>query len=402
VQQSVNDLDLPFIKNIDTKKHNINQNLQISKDSWIAKNYIGYSILSHEDCSSILKDSRWHSALGLLMELNPNMSTSMKERRKKGLGSLNDEAHNKIKKLITPAFNSSYINQIRPFMKEVIENLIEPYLSLGEVDLQKDIFFYYPIPIICKVLGIPKVDLELFSNWSKILFNIFNLSGEFDQTLIENAQKEFDLYSLNLIEEKRKNKTNDLLSQLIEAEESGDRLSSENLIMLIEIIIASGIDTTRSQLGLAMKLLLDNPELINIIKKDNTKVSFILSELIRSDTVLRGTLRVASENIVYRGILFPKGTLVYVNIVMSNLDEEIFEDPLTINLDRHNTHKSLSFGAGIHYCLGHALGRAELEEALIVIINKIDNIKLSGEITNLPKTSIINGYQSIPITFDKV
>lgn len=396
----VTDLNLPFIKSVINKKEEINNILEIAKDNWLAKNPIGYVVITQEHCSAILKDQRWHSAVGLLSEINPNLSDKFKKRRQRGLLALDGEAHARIKRLVIPAFTNSVSDHLRPFMHELMESLLQPYLDKGKMDIQKDVFHYYPIPILCKLFGIPDSDWELFSNWSTLMFEVFNTSGEFDKEKIEKAQLEFDNYAEKLIEDKRRNKTNDLLSTLIQAEESGDKLSSEDLIMLIEIIIVTGIDTTRSQLGLIMGLLIKNPELLDLVRADNSKSKSIVDELIRLDSGLRGTIRIASDEIVYNEVIFPKGTLVFINISAANLDQNTFEDPNAIDIDKRNVNKVLSFGAGIHYCLGHSLAKAELQEAVAVMSNYLFDIKLDGEMIPLPETSIINAYESIPITFN--
>jgi len=343
----VSELDIPFVKNTYTRFEQREETFSLREQTWIGKNNIGYVLFRHEDINNILKDSRWHTAIGLLAELNS-------------------------------------------FMVSLMNELIDSLDGKSTVDLQKDIFNYYPIPILCKLFGIPDADWKMFSDWSHLMFNIFNLNGEINHDKVSVAQKEFDEYTSNLINEKRKNLTDDLLSSLIISEENGDKLSTEELIMLIEIIIASGIDTTRCQLGLSSKTILKNN-----LEKNNIKES--LDDVIRHDSVLRGTVRIASEDIVYNNVLFPKGTLVYLNVVSGNFDPKVFFEPNSIMEKRTDIAKTLSFGSGLHYCLGHALAKAEIEEGLKVLFDRLAGRITSWEAVSLPVTSVINGLESLKV-----
>lgn len=386
----VSELDIPFVDHTYTRREQKEETFQLRDKSWIGKNNIGYVLFRNKDISSILRDSRWHTAIGLLADINPNLTPEFKKRRKNGLMALNGDPHLRLKKLVMPAFNNTHVNNIRPFMSSLIKELLQSLNEKKEIDLQKDIFNYYPIPILCKLFGIPGEDWQLFSDWSYLMFNIFNLNGEIDQAKVASTQVLFDEYTNELIKNKRKNLTDDLLSDLIRSEQDGDKLSNEELIMLVEIIIASGIDTTRCQLGLFVRTLLEN----NLFTKNS---NFSLDEIIRHDSVLRGTVRIASTDISYNGVTFPKGTLVYLNMVSANFDDHVFFNPLSIIHDRQDINKSLSFGAGLHYCLGAFLARAEIEEAMSVLIEQLAGRIDSWEAENLPVTSVINGLSSLKV-----
>jgi cytochrome P450 len=386
----VSELDIPFIKHTYTRREQREETFAIREETWIGKNNVGYVLFRNKDINAFLRDGRWHTAIGLLAELNPNLTPEFKLKRKKGLMALNGEDHSRLKRLITPSFTSTQSDLIRPFMRNLMEELIERFSNQEEIDLQKDIFNYYPIPILCKLFGIPDYDMKLFSDWSSVLFNIFNLNGNIDQEKVASAQHDFDEYTNQLIQNKRQNLTDDLLSSLILTEENGDKLSNEELIMLVEIIIASGIDTTRCQLGLFTRTLLQN----NLLDKN---LDGYLEEIIRHDSVLRGTVRIASVDIEYNGVTFPKGTFVYLNTVSANFDNDCFVDPLLIVENRKDINKTLSFGAGLHYCLGSALAKAEIEEGIKVLGEKLGSRISSWESTDLPITSIINGLESLKV-----
>lgn len=389
----IQDLEVPSVKykHTYTRKEHRKETFDLREETWIGKNNLGYVIFRHEDVSAFLRDSRWHTAIGLLSELNPNLSPEFKLKRKNGLMALNGAEHARLKKLVMPAFNASHVDSLRPFMKSLMKELLDKNLHKNEIDFQKDIFNYYPIPILCKLFGIPDKDWQLFSDWSNLMLSIFNFNNEISQEKIQKAQRSFDEYTAKLIFDKKQNLSNDLLSALIKAEENGDKLSNQELTMLIEIIIASGIDTTRCQLGLTMNTMLEN----NL--KDS---SFCLDEIIRQDFVFRSTVRIASEDIDYKNVIFPKGTLVYLNLVSANFDGKAFLEPYSISCEKNDIKKSLSFGAGLHYCLGAMLAKAEIKEGLDIIFNRIGN-NIDNWVANpLPITSLVNGLESLKVTIN--
>jgi cytochrome P450 len=386
----VSELDIPFVKDAYIRTEQKEETFATRKETWIGKNNVGYVLFRNKDINAFLRDGRWHTAIGLLAELNPNLTPELKLRRKNGLMASNGDDHLRLKRLITPSFTSARSDLIRPFMKNLMKELIQKFSNQEEIDLQKDIFNYYPIPILCKLFGIPDYDIELFSDWSSVLFDIFNLNGNIDQEKLASVQHSFDQYTNELIESKRKNLTDDLLSSLIKAEEDGDKLSNDELVMLIQVIVASGIDTTKCQLGLLTKTLLQN----NLLNKN---LDGYLEEVIRHDSVLRGTARIASVDIEYNGVTFPKGTFVYLNLVSANFDNDCFTDPLSIIENRKDINKSLSFGAGLHYCLGYALAKAEIEEGIKALSEEIGDRILSWESSNLPATSVLNGLESLKV-----
>lgn len=397
----VSEIDLPFIKNAPTREEQLLNARSLAKHSWLAKNKIGYTVLSYSDSQNILKDKRWHTALGLFAELNPNFTEEFKQKRKNGLLALNGEDHLRIKKLVMPSFSSSNVEKLRPFMRSSLNNLIDGLVNRNQADLQKEIFDIYPTLVICEILGIPQKDFNKFLEWTDFLSTVFDQFTNYTQEYIYNIQNDFNFYFLNLIENKRKNPSNDLLSQLIEAEEAGDKLSNEELLMLVEVIIASGIDTTRSQLGLCLVNLFNEKNKIDLLKTDHSTYVKIIDELIRLDTVLRGTARVASEDIVYNDILFPKGTIVFINIISSNYDNAQFANPDQINIQEENN-KSLSFGAGIHYCLGAMLARAEIQESIMLILQRFEDLKIDKEVIYRSPYVLVNGLQSIPVSFNRI
>ena len=402
---NVHDLQLPMV---DTKfvpsERDTYQQLeharQTAKQTWIAKTAFGFAILHHDDIEAILKDKRWHNALTLIVKANPYTSDEYKTRRAQSIICLEGEDHSRIKKLVQPAFNPSNVNKLRPYMRQYMNSLIDEVIHLGECDLQKDVFDKYPVNMICKILGVPDDDWLLFNEWTRNTFKNFGINFVQDTETMIATQKEFDDYSTRVIEQKRANLSDDLLSDLIRAEEAGDKLSLSELKMLVEAIIVSGIDTTRSQLGINTIILSKYPELWHRLSLDEEVRDKVIEEAIRLDGVLKNVGRFASEDIVYKDILFPKGTSLNLPISAGNYDPSVFENPDNFNSDRPNLLKdTLGFGGGIHYCLGTALARAELQEGLSVLSQRMPNLSVQSPVIYKETVETVWGVKSLPVKF---
>lgn len=402
---NVNDLKLPMVdtKFIPSERNTyeqLEQAREVAQQSWIAKTAFGFAILHHDDIQSILRDKRWYNALTLIVKANPYTSEEFKERRAQSIICLEGEDHLRIRKLVQPAFNPSNIDKLRPYMRIYMNKLIDSVINNGECDLQKDVFDKYPVNMICKILGVPDDDWMLFNEWTKNTFKNFGINFNEDTDAIIETQKQFEEYSTKTIEQKRTNLGDDLLSDLIRAEESGDKLSFSELKMLVEAIIVSGIDTTRSQLGISTIMISKSKDLWNRVAVDDEARNKIIEESIRLDGVLKNVGRFASEDIVYKGVLFPKGTSVNIPISAGNYDHSVFDNPDDFKYDRPNLIKeTLGFGGGIHYCLGTALARAELQEGLSVIATRMPNLVVQDDIVYKETVETVWGVKSLPIKF---
>jgi cytochrome P450 len=258
----------------------------------------------------------------------------------------------------------------------------------------------YPIPIICELLGAPKEDWQLFSRWASDVLRIFNGNLHEDLPIITAAQDELDEYTRGLIAERRTRPAEDLITDLIAAEEEGDRLSTEELVMMVEAVIVGGTDTTRNQLGCTVALFAEYPEQWKLLAEQPELTPRAVEEAMRYFGAIRGTARFASEDIEYRDTLFPKGTLIMPSMAAANHDPTAFESPGTFDITRvPPDHPQLTFGSGIHYCLGAALARAELQEALPILARRMPDLALGGAVTWKPISVGIFGPDHLPVTF---
>ena len=398
-------LDIPVIEAAATRASNSRSEQltllrQSAETSWIARGEIGYNILRYDDVVAVLRDKRWHSAVGLIVELNPEATPEFRARRRESILSAEGDTHVRLRRLVAPAFSPRNADALRPFMREVVGELLNKVTPSGIVDVARESCEPYPIPIICELLGAPRSDWELFSRWAGDILRVFDNNLKNDLPFIMAAQDELDEYTRALIVKRREEPRDDLLSALIFAEEQGDKLSTEELVMMVEAVIIGGTDTTRNQLGLAVALLMNQPDEWAALASDPTRATRLVEETMRLNGAVRATGRVASVDIEYRGVLFPKGTLVFPSLATANYDPDVFAHPDLLVLQRGDTDApQLTFGSGIHYCLGASLARAELQEALPLLAARLPDLRENGVAQYKIATAGIYGPTSLPASF---
>jgi cytochrome P450 len=374
---------------------------ELAERSWLARTPFGYILTKHEDCVAVLKDKRWHSATAVLSQMRGITDERFLARDRKSILSMEGDEHQRVRRLVSGAFTPRAADRLRPFMREVINELVDPIAERGRCEFVRDVCEPYPIPIICELLGAPREDWESFSRWAVSIFKVFddNVNDYIDEII--DAQDAIDAYVLDLIDARRNDPRDDLLSDLIAAEEEGDKLSNEELVMLVEAVILAGTDTTRNQLACALAIFTDHQDQWAKLAANPELAPRATEEILRYLGAVRGTGRFASTDITYRDVVFPEGTLVFPSFVAANHDNDVFDQPLEFDItaDRGGA-GHLTLGFGIHYCLGANLARAELQEALTILARRMPSVRLDGEVVWKPDTVGIWGPAELPLAFD--
>ena len=398
---SINELDIPQVDfDFVGSQAERDQLSSIAQDSWIAKGLFAYPIFNYEDCLAILRDRRWHSAAALAAIAFGVDDPRLSENRQPSILSSEGEVHTRLRRLVAPSFSPRAADHLRPFMREVMNSLIDPIVAQGHCDLAVDICEHYPIPIICELLGAPKSDWQFFSRVAEDVLRIFDANNADEIDLILAAQADLDAYVRQLISDRRSSPADDLITSLIAAEEAGDKLNENELVSMVEAVIIGGTDTTRNQLGCSVALFAEHPEQWKLLAERPELAGKAVEETMRYFGAVRSTGRFASEDIEYKGVLFPKGTLVVPSLVLANRDSAVFNEPNTFDITREPAGQpQMTFGAGIHYCLGAALARAEQQEALPLLAQRLPNLRINGDVIWKPSTVAIFGPEHLPIAF---
>ena len=375
--------------------------VELADDSWIARSLFGYSILTYADSTAILRDKRWHNAAGQVARLrgvtDPDM---LPDPDRPSILAAEGDKHTRLRRIVGKAFSPRSADRLRPAMRRVMNDLVDPVASSGRAEIVVDITEPYPIPIICELLGAPKEDWQLFSRWAEDILSIFDGSALDRLDQIKLARNELNAYTVQMIAERRNDPREDLLTDLIAAEEDGEKLDTEELVMMVNAVIIAGTDTTRNQLGCALALFAEHPDQWKMLADDPSLAPQAVEECMRHFGAVRGLGRFASEDIVYRDILFPEGTFVFPSTAAANRDGSLFPDATTFDITKKpSTSPHLTLGSGIHYCLGAWLARAELQEALPLLARRLPDLAVDGDVTWKPAGTAIFGPKHFPVTF---
>ncbi|MBA2624508.1 MAG: cytochrome P450 [Acidimicrobiia bacterium] len=398
---SVHDLELPEIDLFGMERADAKAALrEAGRQHWLLRMPLGYTVTAYEDVVAVLRDRRFHSALSLITQME-GVEGPVAERQQRSILSMEGPEHQRLRRLVAPAFTPKAADRLRPFMREVVDGLFDAVAPSGRCELVGDVCEPYPIPIICELLGAPKEDWKLFSQWATDIFRIFNNDMANDLPLIQAASSELDDYVRDMIAERRSRPADDLLSAMIAAEEQGDRLSNDELVMMTEAVLMAGTDTTRNQLACSVALLAQHPDQWALLAERPDLASPAVEETMRYLGAVSGTARVAAEDIEYRDVLFPAGTLVATSLNRANMDPKRWPDPDRFDITRTpSTSPQLTFGSGIHYCLGASLARAELQEALPLLARRTPGLELDGPIEWKPANVGIWGPARLPLRFE--
>jgi cytochrome P450 len=397
----VHDLDLPEIDVLGLDRAAATAALEeAGSRHWLARTPLGYVVMRHADVTGILSERRFHSAISMLPRMAGVEDQELAGRQQRSILSMEGPEHTRLRRLVAPAFTPRAADRLRPFMRQVVTDLVDKVADRGHCDLVADVCEPYPIPIICELLGAPAEDWKLFSGWATDIFRIFNNDIAEDLPRIRAATDELDAYVRAMIDQRRSRPADDLLSDMIAAEEAGDRLSTDELVMMTEAVLMAGTDTTRNQLACSVALLVDHPEQWRALAGEAELAKGTVEETMRHLGAVRGTARFASEDIEYRDVVFPAGTLISTSLAVANMDPDVWDEPHRMDIARAPGGGSqLTFGWGVHHCLGAALARAELQEALPLLARRMPDLELDGPIEWKPPTVGIWGPAVLPLRF---
>ncbi|MEU4203898.1 cytochrome P450 [Streptomyces sp. NPDC039022] len=301
--------------------------------------------------------------------------------------------------IVMRAFSHRRLEALRPVVRQITGDLLDAMEADGsnEAELMEAFAFPLPILVICHMLGVPPQDRGKFRTLIDGYLSVSKLSDE----EVERCRVQYWDYLSELIATKRADPGDDLISDLIKVNaEDPDKLTDHQLQHWVKTLLIAGYVTTASQIGTGMAVLLHRPAVAAELKADLSLVPSAVEELLRYQIMgtSLGSLRYALEDITLQdGTVVPEGSTVLLS-VESNMDEEVFTDPTTLDIRREDNHH-LTFGAGIHFCAGAALARMELQEATAGLLRRFPGLALAvpGEQLVRPVGGFLAGYAEIPV-----
>ncbi len=396
----VTDLELPVLDYLgpDLKGERFHDTMrELSERSWIASSPIGFIVLDREAAAFFLR-TRSATFPGMrIAEMFEVPEGPLLEEMRRNILHINGDAHRRLRNLVNPAFTPRAADRWRPAMREFLERLWEPLEGAGSCEFVEAFAKPYPSLTIATVMGAPLEDAPKLHEWSNMIQRQFDPASLMNEReLIERACEEFYEWAAALIERRRDDPGDDLISTLIAAEQDGDRLSETECMNLVLNVLVGGVDTTQSQLAHGLRVFAGSPEQWELLAAEPERAKAAVEELLRYEPITPFTARVLHEQVEYRDVTFPADTIVMVCAFTGNRDG-VEGDPemFDITTERGDA-KPLTFGAGIHYCLGANLARAELQEALSFLPERMPGLALDGD-PELGSIHGIYGLERLPL-----
>ncbi|OBJ32861.1 cytochrome P450 [Mycobacterium colombiense] len=362
----------------------------------------GPEVLSYRLVRSVLRDPRFQIPPGVNLLAQGIDSGPLWDKVANSLLCLEGDAHHRLRSLCSKAFTPRTVARLHDTMAGVMNELVDQVADAGRCDVVTAIARPYPVPIICALLGAPRQDWQQFSLWADDVFKAFSFTVDLRavEPVVMRAWRELDDYVDEMVERRRDSLTDDLLSDLIRAEDEGDRLDAAELRMLAGGLLLAGTDTTRNQVAASVQVLCEHPEQWELLRRRPELAMRAVEETMRHSPIACGTLRLVVEDAELDGYSFPAGTAVLVNTFAANRDPAVYDDPDRVDITRDAAPPILTFGGGVHYCLGANLARREIAEALNVLANRLRNPRMAGPAPWKPMVSL-SGPKSLPIAFER-
>ncbi|WPB79165.1 cytochrome P450 [Archangium violaceum] len=363
-------------------------------------NEVGWLVTRYEDVAQVLKHG------GISKDRLGSMSEAQRAKMPwffkfftplvQNMLSRDPPDHTRLRALVHKAFTPKYVERLRARVQALSDSLLDAAARKGSMDLVEEFAFLLPVTIIAEMLGVPPGDYRKFQHWSNRVVSNTDMT---DVLLSVPSVVMFTRYLRKLIAQRRTSLGDDLLSALIQAEEAGDKLTPDELVSMAFLLLVAGHETTVNLISGGTLALLQNPEQLERLRKEPDLIGPAVEELLRyASPVEVSTERVTREDITVGGVTIPRGDLVFAVLASANRDERQFKDPNTLDLGRE-PNKHVSFGLGIHYCLGAPLARLEGQIALQTLVNRFPNLRLSKPAESLKwRTGVLmRGPKQLPV-----
>jgi hypothetical protein len=366
-------------------------------ETWLLRTPIGAMVIGREQVQALVTDRRLRSAVADLARVQGVGEGPLADRLGTSILALEGDDHTRLRKLVSRAFTPRSVEQHRPHMRAVLTDLVEPVRATGRSELMADVLDHYPIRVMCHMLGVPEEDHDEFAEWNRAITWALSFSLAEHRDEVDWGMSRMDDYVAGLVADRRRSPRDDMVTALVQAEEADDRLTDGEIMHMVAALLFAGYDTTRNQLGLGMWLFAEHADQWLKLGADPALVVPAVEEMMRYHGAVAGIPRIAVTDIELDGHQVPAGTIVMLSTASANHDPATYVDPWTFDITVPRE-PHLTFGGGVHYCLGASLARAEMQEALPILTAAMPDLALDGEPTWRPPMGIF-GPESLPVRF---
>ncbi len=368
---------------------------------------LGFWVLSrHDDCLAVLKDRRMSSderrspafqQTGSVRRVDSGAAASVMEEARPFLF-MDPPDHTRLRGLVSKAFTARVVERLEPRVQELVDELLDRALEKPEIELIEDLAYPLPVRVISEMLGVPPEDYETFKSWSAALARGLDPDLLLPPDVIERRERavlSFAEYFSELIAERRRSPGEDLLSALVEAEDGGEVLSEAELLSTCILLLVAGHETTVNLIGNGTLALVNHPGQLDQLRRDPSLGRSATEELLRFDPPVQLDGRIALEPVdLGGGTVIEEGQFAMLVLGSANRDPAVFPDPDRLDLRRQDN-RHLSFGFGIHFCLGAPLARLEGRIAITSLLRRAGEITLVEDELAYKENIVLRGLESL-------
>jgi hypothetical protein len=365
-----------------------------------------WALTRYADVAFAFHDPRFSRAQGLRAGMN-RLPEAERERARpvydsfsKTIAYSDPPYHTRLRGLANKAFTPRAVEQMRPRVQHIVDELLDAVQIAGRMDVIRDLAQPLPLIVIAEMLGLPTQDRMRLKQWSDDQFAVLGVVRRAPGLMDKAVQSltEWGEYLVALVEERRQRPQPDLLSALVAAEDEGRRLTRDELVANVAQILAAGHETTTNLIGNGVLALLRHPDQMQKLRDDPALVTSAAEEIMRYDNPVQVVYRSAAEEVELGGKRIGQGQLVNLVLGAANRDPAQFEAPDRFDLSRRES-KHVGLGLGIHFCLGAPLARLEGQVALTTLLRRMPNLRLDADALEWQESPTFRGLKALPAAF---
>jgi pimeloyl-[acyl-carrier protein] synthase len=348
----------------------------------------GWILTRYDDMVPTFKDVAHFTNFGRFAKVVEYLPPDARQRlapfenhyRQKNLLQSDPPDHTRLRALVVKVFNANSVEAMRPTIRKVVNEVIDSVVSRGQMDVIRDLAFPLPFSVLGSIMGVPNTDQDNVKFWADELLSFQGVNRP-PAAVLERSQTALlamRSYLTNLVNEKRRRPTDDLISQLVAVEAEGTRLTEQELVSTCVQMLGAGHETTTSLIGNGLFLILSHPQQWQKLRQNPSLLNSAIEEMLRYESPVARQPRLIKGEVELGGKKMLDGQVAFQMLNAANRDPDYFTDPDKFDIERQNN-KHIAFGMGIHFCLGAGLARTEAQEVFKAIMERLPNIRLVSD-----------------------
>ena len=311
---------------------------------------------------------------------------------------LDPPEHARLRALVNQAFTPRAVDALEPHIRSITGELLDDLEDPAEFDLMTAVANPLPVIVIAEMLGVPPEDRDRFKRWSNARARMLEptiTARERERAVA--AGEALDAYFMPIIQARRRAPRDDIVSALAQAEEAGDSLTEREMLLMLRLLLIAGNETTTNLIGNGMLALLKHPEQLALLREDPSRIPAAVEELLRFDTPVQLDVRAVLEDCDMHGTTLRRGDGAVLAIGAANRDPEVFDEPERLDVERSRG-SNISFGRGVHHCIGAPLARLEGRIALELLLERYSSLRLLTDRPTFRRGIVLRGLESLPVS----